>query len=785
MRANKLIAELDLESEIAGIAGPHSFFIGRSEDCYIQLDDKQVSRLHAEVIFDNEKWALKRLSQSTPIVVNGTPCSEKDLVNGDIITIGPFAINVILSPIRPMGVIFNEDTKAVTTVQTESINKPLQNQTTAPPPTKTSAVVHSTDVTTESQIDTLTTAAEEEPQIVSEDDKKNDDLNEVKSSDSSMFGDNMGNTAAPAGEVSSAEVPMTFGEEPVEDVPSENYDNDDSMLPTNEDGRTQVIKTFAKFDLEIVGEYAPYDKYIVEAAETFIGRDANKCQIVLKDPEVSSVHAVIRKNNIICVIEDLQSANGTILNAKRINKADLTTGDEFIIGSTTFTFKVHSELISEEENRLMPVDENQEIEVIEEVEESVDFENTGITSDAELSGGTFGAPAEAQEKSLIKRIWKDPVKRKKAIYVLLALVVLWVLFDEGEKPAPKKAPVTKEGTTKETSNLLPGVEGTKVVDESKDPNKPSAATEVKRPAKKLTKDEAETVEASYLLSKDLYEKGKYREALFELERIFAITPDYKNARDMRELAKQGLARLEQLEEQRRKEQEKRERQEKIKVLVDKAKEATKDKKSEVAEVLFTEILKLDPENYDVPQMKLELDAWKREQERLAREQAMKEAERAKKVSQLSPGKIFYLKKEWYKAIVKLEEFSKIVPMDEDLTKEGADMLTDSRAQLQSVVNPLIGKARSLKEGQDLKGAYETYLQIIAYDPMNAEALNEMAEIRDTLFSRARKIYREAIISESLSLFEDAKEKFQEVQQISPSDSEYYKKATEKLKDYTD
>jgi hypothetical protein len=35
------------------------------------------------------------------------------------------------------------------------------------------------------------------------------------------------------------------------------------------------------------------------------------------------------------------------------------------------------------------------------------------------------------------------------------------------------------------------------------------------------------------------------------------------------------------------------------------------------------------------------------------------------------------------------------------------------------------------------------------------------------------------------LFQDAKEKLQEVQQISPVDSEYYKKASEKLKDYMD
>jgi tetratricopeptide (TPR) repeat protein len=124
-------------------------------------------------------------------------------------------------------------------------------------------------------------------------------------------------------------------------------------------------------------------------------------------------------------------------------------------------------------------------------------------------------------------------------------------------------------------------------------------------------------------------------------------------------------------------------------------------------------------------------------------------------------------------------------MDSNLTQEGTRMLSESKANLNSKVQPLLGRARSLREGQDLKGAYENYKEILKYEPTNEEALNEMDQIQDRLENRARKIYREAIISESLYLFDDAKEKFQEVQQISPTDSSYYKKATDKLVDYLD
>jgi uncharacterized protein YjbJ (UPF0337 family) len=238
-----------------------------------------------------------------------------------------------------------------------------------------------------------------------------------------------------------------------------------------------------------------------------------------------------------------------------------------------------------------------------------------------------------------------------------------------------------------------------------------------------------------------------------------------------------------LDKKRIAELEEKKRQEKINGLVEKAKGYVKDKTVSPAESTFSQILALDPENLDVPSLRMELDAWKKEQERIALEKAQKEADRKRKLSQIAPSRTFYGKEEWYKAILKVEEFLRIKDMDEDLVKEATEMLKVSKGKLKERTGPLIGKARSLKEGQDLKLSYEQYLLVLEHDPINREALDEMNEIRDTLSARSQKIYREGIIWESLQLWNEAKEKFQEVQQISPKDSEYYKKATLKLKDY--
>jgi tetratricopeptide (TPR) repeat protein len=129
----------------------------------------------------------------------------------------------------------------------------------------------------------------------------------------------------------------------------------------------------------------------------------------------------------------------------------------------------------------------------------------------------------------------------------------------------------------------------------------------------------------------------------------------------------------------------------------------------------------------------------------------------------------------------LKKFMLIEKMDEDLTKEATTMLAESEKNLDAEVAPFIGEARSLKEGQDLKGAYEAYKKVLQNWPSHPEALKEVMGIKEDLDFRASKIYREALISESLSLFKDAEEKFQEVLQIAPNDSYYYLKTKDKLK----
>lgn len=69
-----------------------------------------------------------------------------------------------------------------------------------------------------------------------------------------------------------------------------------------------------------------------------IGRK-NDNVLILNDPYASSYHARVYLKNGECVLEDLDSTNGTILNGERlIGKEYLSSGDEIKIGEVSFKF---------------------------------------------------------------------------------------------------------------------------------------------------------------------------------------------------------------------------------------------------------------------------------------------------------------------------------------------------------------------------------------------------------------------------------------------------------------
>jgi pSer/pThr/pTyr-binding forkhead associated (FHA) protein len=79
------------------------------------------------------------------------------------------------------------------------------------------------------------------------------------------------------------------------------------------------------------------EHFVPRDERTSIGRSPD-CDIFLDDVTVSRHHAVLVRQNDGFVIEDQGSLNGTFVNRRRIENAELAHGDELQIGKYRLTF---------------------------------------------------------------------------------------------------------------------------------------------------------------------------------------------------------------------------------------------------------------------------------------------------------------------------------------------------------------------------------------------------------------------------------------------------------------
>ena len=412
---NQLISEIDLTSEIAGAEdSKRSFFIGRSNDCHLIIKDIGISREHIQINYDNGKWSLKNNADFGMVSLNGSLLDEGEIKNGDIIAVGAFQI-MISGPNNigmEQNVSFDDSPNA--SEDTDNPQEPSEKNLELP-----SSV----------QFDELPKDGQAESSSMEDADKQNNEeeqnMNEGNQEDSPPVDASNENPTQDNDMQISDDFNIASDDNPISDSPEGDFsdppsENNDEMNlvsteDTADDDQTGLLSSFVKYELELLGECAPYDKYLIEHEETFIGRDPQKCQIILHDTEVSVVHAVIKYSKGLATIEDLNSSNGTIYNGKRTNKASFASGDEFIIGSTTFTVKIKSDLLEQESGRLMPVESAKT--------NSLNLSDIGSVLSSDTDQGNEDQASSKNQQSSLGNMMSDPQKKGELLYT-----VLWPLF---------------------------------------------------------------------------------------------------------------------------------------------------------------------------------------------------------------------------------------------------------------------------------------------------------------------------------------------------------------------
>ncbi len=99
----------------------------------------------------------------------------------------------------------------------------------------------------------------------------------------------------------------------------------------------RAVEALRRFHLRTVEGVPPDGVYAVKG-KSRIGR-GEESEIVLLDPSVSRVHAIVEVTGGVAVVRDLGSTNGTFVNGRRVASESLHDGDELRLGKTRMKFE--------------------------------------------------------------------------------------------------------------------------------------------------------------------------------------------------------------------------------------------------------------------------------------------------------------------------------------------------------------------------------------------------------------------------------------------------------------
>src|SRR6267142_5066024 len=110
-------------------------------------------------------------------------------------------------------------------------------------------------------------------------------------------------------------------------------------MTTNKTVDSRIERLFLAITPRLVAIDGPLSgqTFYLDEPVVSIGRLGSN-DICLEDPFVSRHHCVIISEGDECLIEDLNSANGTYLNSERVNAGSLKEGSLIEIGASRFLF---------------------------------------------------------------------------------------------------------------------------------------------------------------------------------------------------------------------------------------------------------------------------------------------------------------------------------------------------------------------------------------------------------------------------------------------------------------
>lgn len=528
------------------------------------------------------------------------------------------------------------------------------------------------------------------------------------------------------------------------------------------DGRTKQVSTGVNGFFRFEPGTASVTEFLMEADVAVFGRGSN-CDVILTEKKASRKHCEIRKEGLSFFAKDLNSSNGTQVNGSSISEVELVPGDVISIGECKIQFSIENKDYFNKQDQFLPVPahlENTGLDAYpagaQEYGDPMQPNIPGMDSSAQSSSASV---EEEEPKSLTGKLRKRYMSmtfRQRLIFIGIAFAFIVALFggpdDNTKKPVRKVVPGSKNGRSFEALT-------------------PAKQKEVKKLYEELLKAQAQK---DYNSVRDLFAK------------IFVYVDDYHEAKSYENIAIKNLAEIEEAK-RRRELQEKQEKVRKeVQALEEKGKELFEKSLNDPKyrpelDALIQEIYSKDPNHRLSGEWKVKIKEKDEEDKKQAELARLKEQTRQKAEDAFAE----------VEKIFKAERYIEALKEADKLTEQGYDeksyldriesLKNNIRVQLASVLEPHLKEASAQRqEGGDLVKAKEEYLKVLKIDSTNIEAQSGLDSIRETLHTRAKRYYAEAILAESVSDLTEAKDKYEKCFRTAPDEDLYKKRCRNKL-----
>lgn len=797
-RNGETVKEVQIEGEAV---------LGRSEGCVIRLEDRAISRQHVVFRPTADGVQVEKKSEFAPLTVNGSECTRAIVKEGDVISIGPYLMRIAPGKggSENHASIPAPKLTEVPTAQKEilggdpSISSPLAP---ALPAQKDSAPL-----------------PEGGPELAISGDPAGSGVPEIAGLSPALQ-----ESASPESGPDLVLEPPSNEEEGTDFVASGSVSDQPSMQIADENAATKV-NTIGKVSVRLVFKpgTSDYAEYPLNEDRVTLGRGKN-CTIVLNDKKASREHAEVVRVGLGFVIKDLESANGTYVNGKKVQEHSLSGDDIIRIGNAEIQFKAVSSDYEEQAKNFMALpaisvepaegissDEPSPLSPATPASEPVSSGNPVPAPSPAANPGMFpsqypgntnpvfgvgvgaqpgsglGGPSlpnisgiagigirREQKKSLMEKFRALPKGRQAIWVVILVALAYFLLLDED---IPEEAPTQKVATAAKRRKREEKKETAAPTKEGKPEERVPASFEG------LSKKDRQFIESQHEIAFNYYKNRDYDKALYEVGRIFALVPDYKNSKEIERYAREGKRKLEAIEEERKKREEEAALKAKLNQLLEEGKLRMSKKQFDQAQEIFSQILSIDPENAMV-------DSWRKDIESQAENKKIRDQQKQVQ-SEINKdawktyrrGMALKNQKKYYPAIAEFEKVKDLGTTNKKVLIASRAMAAQTRKEIGEARDPVLAEAKKAEDGGETTKAFQLYQKASEIDPRSPLPPRGMNRIRAVLHDRAKILYTEAVLAESYSDFTTAKKKYEECMEVAPPDDVYRDRAERKLSLY--